>query len=532
MEKLTNLQNWRRIVDTRTNAPSLNDLSDDLLVRIFSLVIGPLKRQEHYINNGIVIRHQFMEPTMVSNFDDLLNLPIVCKRWKDIVQSSVDLWKRAHISAALLRIPRTCKAWLKVFFWISRHSSKIECLHLADESSFRDNSLDGVKMGALAAFTHSLKILHFDHCFHRGANSDLLSILPSMRKLIQLQISSVNHDFIANISALAYLTSLQRLQVQGNGEYWDGNSPVLVLKSNVLPLNLEVLSLANVRVRGFCDMADDLATPLNKLRVLELIYIEWMGPFVLSIAQMASLQKLYVIDCDKIVIDGSLIRQESGWTQLSSCVSLETFVLKNIRYGDFCMHMSHDFSGFAALKNLTELELCPEMAPSVIGLYTFDEEFSQLTALKRLQLVNVGLTELPPSIASLSNLVDLDLTGSKLQTLPSRIICFSWCLTRLVLDSNAFAEVPALNSFSALQELHLSNNPLKFCKDCDYLATLPNMRILRLGNRRLLDVFPIRSASQVDEICKDLRLCPVGGFHLGSLCSSLRYKNPQCRLLM
>lgn len=73
-------------------------------------------------------------------------------------------------------------------------------------------------MGALSAFTHNLKILHFDHCFHRGANSDLLSILPSMRKLIQLQISSVNHDFIANISALAYLTSLKRLQVQVKDE--------------------------------------------------------------------------------------------------------------------------------------------------------------------------------------------------------------------------------------------------------------------------------------------------------------------------
>lgn len=64
------------------------------------------------------------------------------------------------------------------------------------------------------------------------------------------------------------------------------------------------------------------------------------------------------------------------------------------------MHMSHDFSGFSALRNLKELELCPEMTSSVIGLYTFDGEFSQLTALRRLQLVNVGLTELPTSIAS------------------------------------------------------------------------------------------------------------------------------------
>lgn len=128
--------------------------------------------------------------------------------------------------------------------------------------------------------------------------------------------------------------------------------------------------------------------------------------------------------------------------------------------------------------------------------------------------------------------MDLSLAGNKLTRLPWENISFASCLQRLILDSNAFTEIPDLSNYISLTVLQISNNPLKFYKDCDYLASLPCLKILRLGNRRLLDVLPISSASQVDEICKDLRLCPVGGFHLGSLCSSLRYKNPKCRLLM
>ena len=69
------------------DARSLNDLSDDLLARIFAFVVGPLRSQEHFIENvGILIRHEHMQPTMVSNFDDLVVLNLVCKRWHGIVQ--------------------------------------------------------------------------------------------------------------------------------------------------------------------------------------------------------------------------------------------------------------------------------------------------------------------------------------------------------------------------------------------------------------------------------------------------------------
>lgn len=504
---------------------SLNDLSDDILTRIFTLVVGPLRRQEHYINNGIPVRHEYMEPTMVSNFDDIIMLNLVCKRWHHIVQHSVELWRHVHISAVLLRIPRKSSAWLKMFFWLSRHAWKIESLHLADESAFMDNSLDTMKMGALSLLTRNLRILHLDNCFHRGANSDMVGLLFLMRRLQQLQISSVNHDFMAHISVLSSLSSLRRLQIQGNGEYWDGHCPVLVLKSTALPIQLEVISLANVRVRGFCEEADRTGTPLFNVRIMELVYVEWVGLFVSTMALLSSLEKLFVIDCDKIVIDGAAQRQECCWSQLSACTRLETFVLKNHRYGDFCNHMSDDFSGLSSLRNLKELELCPETA-SPERHYTFDKNFSDLCRLTRLNLTSVGLTEVPSAVTGLSRLQDLSLAGNKLSRLPTENVSYSWCLQRLILDSNAFIEIPDLSEYYNLTILQISNNPLKFYKDCDYLAALPCLRTLRLGNRHLMDILPICSASQVDEICKDLRLCPVGGFHLGSLCSSLRHKNP------
>ena len=57
---------------------------------------------------------------------------------------------------------------MRVFYWISRHVWKIECLHLMDETAERDNTLDDVKMGALSLLGVHLKILHLDNCFHRG----------------------------------------------------------------------------------------------------------------------------------------------------------------------------------------------------------------------------------------------------------------------------------------------------------------------------------------------------------------------------
>ena len=251
------------------------------------------------------------------------------------------------------------------------------------------------------------------------------------------------------------------------------------------------------------------------------------------------------------MIEGIPPQQESSWAHLSSCHHLETFVLRHNQYGDFCEHMSHDFSGFAALSHLKELELCPESSALETCPYVFDNHMAELTRLTTLKLTNIGLREVPSAITGpstdrrlsatlpspcdltgLSKLRELDLTENKLVTLPSLSVCFATCLQRLILDSNAFAEIPNLMQYTSLMELHVSNNPLKFYRDCDYLASLPCLRVLRLGNRRLLDVFPILSASQVDEICKDLRLEPVGGFHLGSLCSSLRHSNPKCRLLM
>lgn len=100
----------------------------------------------------------------------------------------------------------------------------------------------------------------------------------------------------------------------------------------------------------------------------------------------------------QIVIDGTVPRQEAGWGQLSACSRLETFVLKNGRYGDFCNHMSHDFSGLSSLKNLKELELHPETSIPERLPYIFDEHFSNLNQLVKLNLTSIGLTEVPQAL--------------------------------------------------------------------------------------------------------------------------------------
>ncbi|GMH35430.1 hypothetical protein BSKO_03298 [Bryopsis sp. KO-2023] len=522
----------RKTLGPSTTKPLvMDDLSDDILTRIFGFVLGPVRTQEHYINNGITVRHEHMLPTMVSNFDDIQCLPQVCKRWKTIVETSPTLWQKVHVSSSLLRIPRTVTAWMRVFFLLSTHSHKFESLHLTDESCFRDNTLDTLKLGGLAGITQNLKVIHFDHCFHRGANASLLSVLPMMGRLEQLQISSVNHDFISNVAALATMPNLKRIQMHGNGEYWDCDGSTLILAEEVLPRSLEVVSLANVKVMG----AEGNLTPLGKLKILELIYIEWNGPFVDTISRVTSLEKLVVADCDKVVSERSG-PPEMLWERLSNCKKLSEFQLSNGKYGNFCMNVGHDYSSVAELSNLEEVILCPEAFPPDPDSYGLGADMAGMSRLTTLHVVNFGLTKIPEAITGIQSLTELSLCGNKLTKFPTEPLQFEPHLRIIQLDNNRLREIPpCLGRFPKLQEIHIASNPLLFDKAMEFLLELPFLNLLSLGcapSGRPSDMFPLASAIQVEDICRELKLDPVGAFHLGSICTGLRCKNPKFQVLL
>ena len=79
---------------------------------------------------------------------------------------------------------------------------------------------------------------------------------------------------------------------------------------------------------------------------------------------------------------------------------------------------------------------------------------------QRLDLSNLGLTELPPEIGRLTDLTFLSLTGNQLTTLPAEIGRLTG-LTTLVLSRNELTTLPAeIDQLTNLKSLYLSNNQL------------------------------------------------------------------------
>lgn len=57
----------------------LAEFSDDLLIRVFSFVLGPLEHGQYCVNNtsvraGIKLKYEHFEPTHLLNFENVITL--------------------------------------------------------------------------------------------------------------------------------------------------------------------------------------------------------------------------------------------------------------------------------------------------------------------------------------------------------------------------------------------------------------------------------------------------------------------------
>ena len=55
------------------------DFGDDLLIRIFGFVLGPLEQGQYCVNNaaipvGIKLKYEHLEPTHLQNFESIITL--------------------------------------------------------------------------------------------------------------------------------------------------------------------------------------------------------------------------------------------------------------------------------------------------------------------------------------------------------------------------------------------------------------------------------------------------------------------------
>lgn len=114
----------------------------------------------------------------------------------------------------------------------------------------------------------------------------------------------------------------------------------------------------------------------------------------------------------------------------------------------------------------------------------------------RLNLSNLGLTELPPELFELTNLRVLWLSDNQLRSLPPEIGALRQ-LARLRLNRNQLAALPPeFGALTELRELRLLDNQLASLPDAFW--NLTQLRILGLGGNFLTDIPP--AISQLQEL--------------------------------
>lgn len=74
----------------------LVEFSDDLLIRVFSFVLGPLEHGQYCVNNtsvraGIKLKYEHFEPTHLLNFEHIITLAQVSTQNKNCL--SIDVYR-------------------------------------------------------------------------------------------------------------------------------------------------------------------------------------------------------------------------------------------------------------------------------------------------------------------------------------------------------------------------------------------------------------------------------------------------------
>ncbi|XZN97895.1 MAG: COR domain-containing protein [Microcoleus sp.] len=134
-----------------------------------------------------------------------------------------------------------------------------------------------------------------------------------------------------------------------------------------------------------------------------------------------------------------------------------------------------------------------------LGLTELPEAIASLTQLQMLFVENNLLKELPEAIASLTQLQLLNLSNNLLKELPEAIASLTH-LRVLYLDNNQLTELPeAIASLTQLRGLYLSNNQLTELPEA--LTSLTQLRGLYLSNNQLTELpMVITSLTQLRQI--------------------------------
>lgn len=208
----------------------------------------------------------------------------------------------------------------------------------------------------------------------------------------------------------------------------------------------------------------DLPSTIGSLSKLESLILEnnLIKELPPELTELNNLKEL-------ILTDNKLISLPSNFGQMES---LEILDLK------FNVELIALPIDFANLRNLQVL-LLSDNYPIKKDIPNFLAEVFKLRNLKQLELVNIGIEEIPSSIKQLKNLEDLDLHYNQLSDLPDELANLT-SLKNLDICGNHFSKLPeSIFELERLESIYAGENQIEYISP--NISKLKNLKYLYIG---------------------------------------------------
>ena len=307
------------------------------------------------------------------------------------------------------------------------------------------------------------------------SDNPITDIPASLSKLTNLEALHLNGCRLKNVSFLSQLTSLQTLDISGNGNIHNLHVSIVQLR-HLKKINLSHCGLTEITA-GITQLTslEELDLSSNPIKRLPE-----------GFASLKRLRKLNLLGC-------GLTEIGTGITQLTSLEEL--YLSKNPIKG-----LPEGFSNLQQLKKLnlwncglTEIGTCITQLTSLEELYLsknpikrLPEVFSNLQQLKKLYLSECGLKEIGTDITQLASLEELHLSKNPINGLPNGFSNLKR-LKKLHLWHCGLTEIGTdITQMTSLEELHLSENPIQKLPKC--FSNLKHIKKLSLTNCRLTEI--------------------------------------------
>lgn len=460
----------------RKTPTKLDTLDDEILSKIFGEVVGhPIDCDQfvweyphpHPCDPELILfgDRQGATRTINPEYKMIFVLPKVCRRWREIVKRSENLFSNVSLSFDLEKnITTPPHTW-----WI-RHASKMNSVHLALPLP-RQSLPDDLQTKFLSLLSDQrLRTLYLQYTLK---DFNIFSWIIHLRQLRQLQLHAVDRHFFNNINMLTNFTCLKVLEFGG---FRTGDDDDIALKPLALenfPQSLEKLSVVNVSV----NLESVTEGRLMNLHSFHLSFCPVFGDLCGYLERFPSLKNLTLHDlyfCNE---------QNRHLTTLSTMNNLTDVKFQICKKepidDDFFEYSIVEFTKNPPPNGFRFLKL------SSTGMHLKNvAHFDRYQDLRVLVINGILLNAIPDSILKLTRLEKLYIVHCRVSTVPDIVPCFARSIRYFDLSGNNLSALPmVLRKWTGLEDVILSDNPIKgrnsICSGPDHtICSIPMIRFI------------------------------------------------------